>query len=32
MTMSFSIMMLVIYFVVFNALSWIIFRKRDIAA
>jgi ABC-2 type transport system permease protein len=32
MTMSFSIIMLVIYFVVFNALSWLIFRKRDIAA
>lgn len=32
MTMSFSIMMLVIYFIVFNVLSWFIFRKRDIAA
>ncbi len=32
MTMSFSIMMLVIYFIIFNALSWIIFNKRDVSA
>ncbi|MFD2443083.1 ABC transporter permease [Bacillus sp. CGMCC 1.16607] len=32
MTMTFSIIMLIIYFIGFNALSWIIFRKRDIAA
>jgi ABC-2 type transport system permease protein len=32
MTMSFSITMLAIYFIVFNVLSWFIFRKRDIAA
>jgi ABC-2 type transport system permease protein len=32
MTMSFSIMMLLVYFVIFNGITWIIFRKRDIAA
>ncbi|MBY6278444.1 ABC transporter permease [Symbiobacterium thermophilum] len=32
MTMSFSIMMLLVYFVLFNTLTWFIFRKRDIAA
>lgn len=32
MTMSFSIMMLAIYFTIFNLLSWIIFQKRDVAA
>ncbi|KXG11558.1 ABC transporter permease [Anoxybacillus rupiensis] len=32
MTMSFSIMMLLLYFLVFNALAWLIFQKRDIAA
>jgi len=32
MTMPFSMMMLLIYFVIFNALTWFIFRKRDIAA
>ncbi|MFC4320898.1 ABC transporter permease [Litchfieldia salsa] len=32
MTMSFSITMLIIYFVVFNALSWWMFNKRDVAA
>jgi ABC-2 type transport system permease protein len=32
MTMTFSIMMLLVYFVIFNALTWFIFRKRDIAA
>jgi ABC-2 type transport system permease protein len=32
MTMGFSITMLIIYFIVFNALSWSIFKKRDIAA
>ncbi|ALF11756.1 ABC transporter permease [Parageobacillus thermoglucosidasius] len=32
MTMSFSIMMLLVYFVLFNTLTWFIFRKRDIVA
>lgn len=32
MTMSFSIMMLLVYFVIFNGIAWLIFRKRDIAA
>ncbi|MCH1627673.1 ABC transporter permease [Ferdinandcohnia quinoae] len=32
MTMTFSIIVLVIYFVVFNALSWLVFTKRDVAA
>jgi ABC-2 type transport system permease protein len=32
MTMTFSIMMLAIYFIIFNVLSWVIFQKRDVAA
>jgi ABC-2 type transport system permease protein len=32
MTMTFSVIMLIMYFVVFNALSWFVFIKRDIAA
>jgi ABC-2 type transport system permease protein len=32
MTMGFSITVLLIYFLLFNALSWSIFRKRDVAA
>jgi ABC-2 type transport system permease protein len=32
MTMSFSIMMLLVYFVAFNSLTWLIFKKRDVAA
>lgn len=32
MTMSFSLMMLLVYFVIFNGIAWLIFRKRDIAA
>jgi ABC-2 type transport system permease protein len=32
MTMPFSIMMLLVYFVIFNGITWLIFRKRDIAA
>lgn len=32
MTMTFSIIMLLIYFFVFNGLTWIIFNKRDVAA
>lgn len=32
MTLSFSITMLVVYFVLFNAISWFTFNKRDVAA
>ncbi|WP_026021894.1 ABC transporter permease [Bacillus timonensis] len=32
MTMTFSIIMLIIYFVLFNALTWFVFTKRDVAA
>lgn len=32
MTMAFSITVLAVYFIVFNALSWFIFNKRDVAA
>jgi ABC-type transport system involved in multi-copper enzyme maturation permease subunit len=32
MTLQFSISVLVIYFLVFNLLSWSIFMKRDVAA
>jgi ABC-2 type transport system permease protein len=32
MTMTFSVFMLLIYFVVFNGLTWFIFNKRDVAA
>jgi ABC-2 type transport system permease protein len=32
MTMGFSISVLIAYFILFNALSWGIFKKRDIAA
>ncbi|QPA30311.1 ABC transporter permease [Thermaerobacillus caldiproteolyticus] len=32
MTMSFSILMLFVYFIVFSSFTWLIFRKRDIAA
>jgi ABC-2 type transport system permease protein len=32
MTMGFSITVLIVYFVVFNLLSWSIFKNRDIAA
>ncbi len=31
MTLGFSITMLVLYFVVMNALSWYLFRKRDVS-
>ncbi len=31
MTMTFSIIMLLIYFIIFNTLSWVIFQKRDVA-
>jgi ABC-2 type transport system permease protein len=32
MTMTFSVSMIIIYFVIFIALSWIIFEKRDVAS
>lgn len=32
MTMTFSISMLLVYFVIFNTLTWTIFNKRDVAA
>jgi len=32
MTVTFSIIVLLVYFIVFNALSWTIFNKRDVAA
>jgi len=32
MTMGFSIAVLVVYFLIFNVLSWTIFNKRDVAA
>ena len=32
MTMSFSIGMLVVYFLVFNLVSWLLFTRRDVAA
>lgn len=32
MTMSFSIIMLFVYFIVFNGLAFLVFKKRDVAA
>lgn len=32
MTMSFSVTMLIIYFLVFNVISFVLFKKRDVAA
>jgi ABC-2 type transport system permease protein len=32
MTMSFSIIMLIIYFVIFQFLAFYVFKKRDVAA
>ncbi len=32
MTLPFSITVLIIYFIVFNLLSWFIFKKRDVAS
>lgn len=32
MTLQFSIMVLIAYFIIFNALTWTIFNKRDVAA
>jgi ABC-2 type transport system permease protein len=31
MTLSFSIGMLVVYFLVFNLISWLMFTRRDVA-
>jgi ABC-2 type transport system permease protein len=32
MTLTFSIIMLLIYFIIFNGLSWYVFKKRDVAS
>jgi ABC-2 type transport system permease protein len=32
MTMTFSIIMLLVYFVIFQFLAFIVFKKRDVAA
>lgn len=32
MTLQFSIIVLLLYFVIFNVLSWVVFKKRDVAA
>lgn len=32
MTMTFSLIVLAVYFIIFNATSWIVFSKRDVAA
>ncbi|GGA50058.1 hypothetical protein GCM10007416_24010 [Kroppenstedtia guangzhouensis] len=32
MTMSFSITVLAVYFLIFNVISWIVFKKRDVAS
>jgi ABC-2 type transport system permease protein len=32
MTLSFSIIVLIVYFLIFNALSWTIFKQRDVAS
>jgi ABC-2 type transport system permease protein len=32
MTMGFSLIVLAVYFIIFNAASWIVFSKRDVAA
>jgi ABC-2 type transport system permease protein len=32
MTLQFSIIVLLVYFIIFNALSWTIFKKRDVAS
>jgi ABC-2 type transport system permease protein len=32
MTLSFSVTVIIVYFLIFNALSWIVFKKRDVAA
>jgi ABC-2 type transport system permease protein len=30
--MAFSLTVLAVYFIIFNATSWIVFSKRDVAA
>lgn len=32
MTMSFSIIVLIVYFIIFNVTSLLVFNKRDVAA
>jgi ABC-2 type transport system permease protein len=32
MTLGFSVAVLLVYFIVFNALSWLVFTRRDVAA
>lgn len=32
MTLSFSVTVLAVYFLLFNAISWLVFHKRDVAA
>lgn len=32
MTMTFSIVVLIVYFMIFTVLSWVLFNKRDVAA
>lgn len=32
MTLQFSIIVLLVYFLIFNVLSWVVFKKRDVAA
>jgi ABC-2 type transport system permease protein len=32
MTMTFSVVMIIIYFLIFQALAFTIFKKRDVAA
>lgn len=32
MTLQFSIMVLIVYFIIFNGLSWFVFKKRDVAS
>jgi ABC-2 type transport system permease protein len=31
-TLQFSIMILIVYFIIFNGLSWYVFKKRDVAS
>ncbi|QGQ98517.1 ABC transporter permease [Paenibacillus psychroresistens] len=32
MTLTFSIIVLLVYFIIFNGLSWFVFKKRDVAS
>jgi ABC-2 type transport system permease protein len=32
MTLSFSIMVLTVYFIIFNLIAWLLFTRRDVAA